>query len=85
MAGSTKSKNLHIQSIGRAFRSETPLIIDLVDSNYVSKRHWRERKKNYEAMNCEIKEFFIEDKDKPIDIEELHNDRLKAFLEKTKA
>lgn len=53
-AGSTKSHNLHIQSIGRAFRSENPVIIDLVDDNRISKSHWSARKKNYEEMNCEI-------------------------------
>lgn len=53
-AGSTKSHNLHIQSIGRAFRSDNPVIIDLVDDNRISKSHWNARKKNYEEMNCEI-------------------------------
>ena len=86
LAGSTKSHNLHIQSIGRVFRSDSPQIIELVDDNRISKSHWRERNKNYQEMNCEIREFFI---NKPQNVgetnEKIHAARLKAFLEKTKA
>ena len=88
LAGSTKSYNLHIQSIGRAFRSDHPLILDLVDNNRISKSHWRSRKKNYEEMNCDIKHFDLDKKEKEkeeADIKETHSERLKAFLEKTKA
>ena len=59
LCGSTKSHNIHIQSIGRAFRSDSPIIVDIVDDNSISKRHWTERKKNYLQMNCEIKEIRI--------------------------
>ena len=48
---STKSHNLHIQSIGRVFRSDCPTILELVDDNRISKSHWRARKKNYDEMN----------------------------------
>jgi superfamily II DNA or RNA helicase len=51
---STKSFNLHIQSIGRAFRSDNPVIFDFVDDNRISQSHWRAREKNYNEMNCEI-------------------------------
>ena len=59
LCGSTKSHNIHIQSIGRAFRSDSPIIVDISDSDSISKRHWTERKKNYLQMNCEIKEIRI--------------------------
>ncbi len=54
LAGSTKSKNLHIQSIGRAFRSDTPTVIDLCDADRISKSHWSARKKDYLSLNCTI-------------------------------
>jgi len=61
-AGSTKSVVLHDQSIGRP-RSETPIIIDLVDDNRISKKHWGCRKKNYiNEYNCEIIEVIIKTK-----------------------
>jgi len=90
LAGSTKSHNLHIQNIDRVFRSDSPIIIDLVDSNRISLSHWRERKKNYDEMNCEIKEFNLNKKEAKDELseaerEELHSSRLKAFLDKTKA
>jgi superfamily II DNA or RNA helicase len=59
LCGSTKSHNIHIQSIGRSFRSDNPIIVDIVDENSISKRHWTERKKNYLQMNCDIKEIHI--------------------------
>ena len=59
LCGSTKSHNIHIQSIGRVFRSDKPIIVDISDSDSISKRHWTERKKNYLQMNCEIKEIRI--------------------------
>ena len=54
LAGSTKSHNLHIQSVGRAFRASNPTIIDIVDDNRISKSHWNARRKNYEQENCKI-------------------------------
>lgn len=56
---STKSFNLHIQSIGRAFRSENPIIFDIVDEDRISKSHYNERRKNYENMNCKIYEVSV--------------------------
>lgn len=79
LAGSTKSHNLHIQSIGRVFRSDYPTIFELVDDNRISKSHWRARKKNYDEMNCEQEEYNIEKKVDPI---ETHNSRLEAYLNK---
>lgn len=60
LCGSTKSHNLHIQSIGRAFRADNPTIVDIVDFDKISKSHWAARKKNYLQMNCEIKEICID-------------------------
>ena len=54
LVGSTKAYNLHVQSIGRVFRSNNPVIIDFVDDNRISKNHWNHRRKNYESMNCII-------------------------------
>lgn len=119
LCGSTKSYNLHIQSIGRAFRSDNPLIVEFIDDDRISKSHSRERDKNYENLNCEIKVFKVNndvvlDKEvtqndinsmhaqrlkahgptpeqKVLNLEgdkqttEMHSQRLKAFLEKTKA
>jgi len=91
LCGSTKSYNLHIQSIGRAFRSDNPLIVEFIDDDRISKSHSRERDKNYESLNCEIKVFKVNNDvllDKEVtqeDINNMHSQRLKAFLEKTKA
>jgi len=95
LAGSTKSHNLHIQSIGRVFRSDYPTIFELVDDNRISKSHWRARKKNYDEMNCEQEEYNIEKKvdemnceqeeyniEKKVDPIETHNSRLEAYLNK---
>lgn len=60
LAGSTKSLSLHTQLIGRGFRANNPVIIDLVDDNPICKRHWAIRKKNYESLNCIIKEFYMQ-------------------------
>ena len=76
LAGTTKSKNLHLQSIGRAFRCQNPVIIDLVDDNRISKSHWYKRKQNYSQMNCEIKEFSM---NKEVNVEDRHKERLQAF------
>ena len=54
LTGTTKSLNLHKQSIGRAFRCEHPIIMDLVDDNRISKKHWTIRNKNYKEMNCDV-------------------------------
>ena len=88
LAGSTKSHNLHIQSIGRVFRSDNPTIIEFVDDNRISKSHWRERKKNYDEMNCEIETYNINEENKLVDEEddnknkEIHNSRLEAYKNK---
>ena len=79
LAGSTKSHNLHIQSIGRVFRSDNPTIFELVDDNRISKSHWRARQKNYNEMNCEIQVYNI---NKPVDPIETHNSRLESYLNK---
>jgi len=91
LCGSTKSYNLHIQSIGRAFRSDNPLIVEFIDDDRISKSHSRERDKNYAKLNCEIKTFRVNNEvmlDKEVtqeDINNTHAQRLKAFLKKTKA
>lgn len=43
------------QSIGRVFRAEMPVVIDLVDDNPILKRHWNERKKWYISRNGTLK------------------------------
>jgi len=48
LAGSTKSLTGLDQFIGRVFRADFPVIIDLVDNNRISKSHWTQRKKLYE-------------------------------------
>ena len=63
LAGSTKSFNLHQQSIGRAFRSDNPTIIDMADDDKISRNHWNQRRKNYEEMNCEIFEVKMKKKE----------------------
>lgn len=81
LVGSTKSYNLHIQSIGRAFRADNPVIIDFVDENRISKSHWNARRKHYEEMNCEIKEIFMKKKTDMTqdDVIEIHKSRLEAY------
>jgi superfamily II DNA or RNA helicase len=69
LAGSTKSFNLHQQSIGRAFRSDNPTIIDVVDSDKISLSHWNSRRKNYEEMNCDIFEVKMHKRDTMNNIE----------------
>jgi len=87
LACSTKSYNLHKQSIGRAFRSETPKIYDICDSDRIAKSHWRERKKNYTEMNSEIIEVHVSNDPKSVnikeeisqkDIDEMHAARLET-------
>ncbi len=82
LTGSTKSHNMHIQSIGRVFRASAPTIIELVDDNRVVKSHWRERKKNYMEMNCEIKEFNLTAAVAEPNVQEMHAARVKALQEK---
>ena len=87
LVGSTKSYNLHIQSIGRCFRSESPVIIDFVDNNRISKSHWNARRKHYQEMNCEIIDVVMHKRgqdeqnntDQEIDHTQMHNSRLKAY------
>jgi len=81
LVGSTKSHNLHIQSIGRAFRSKDPVIVDFVDDNKISQNHWNIRRRHYEEMNCEIKEISMQKREE-ISIEDTHNERIKAYMEK---
>lgn len=78
LVGSTKSFNLHTQSIGRAFRSDHPIIIDVVDEDVIAKRHWNARRKIYEEMNCEIIEIKMHKKEeeKEVNISEMHQARL---------
>ena len=86
LVGTTKSHNLHIQSIGRAFRCDHPIIVDAVDSDRISLAHWRARKKNYEEMNCNIIEMSMTKHTMGVEsIEEIKNnttDLNKLMLEK---
>jgi len=52
---SIKKASLLEQSIGRVFRAEMPVVIDLVDDNPILKRHWKERQKWYISRNGTIK------------------------------
>ena len=47
LTGSTKNVNSLCQFVGRIFRSEHPIIIDMVDNISICKRHWTQRKKWY--------------------------------------
>jgi superfamily II DNA or RNA helicase len=76
---STKSFNLHIQSIGRAFRSDNPVVIDFVDENRISKSHWNARHKNYKEMNCTIHEIEMK-KQQPVS--EMQSSHLSRYREK---
>lgn len=80
LVGSTKSYNLHIQSIGRAFRSDSPVIVDFVDDNRISKSHWNIRKKHYQEMNCDIQEVKMNKKE--VNIEDMHASRLEHHQNK---
>ena len=51
LCSSVKKASLLEQSVGRVFRADMPIIIDLVDSHDVLKRHWYERKKWYQSRN----------------------------------
>ena len=84
LTGSTKSHNMHIQSIGRVFRADNPTVIELIDKNRISASHWRERKKNYEELNCEIKEFTLTGEVAEVNVQEMHASRVKALQEKMK-
>ena len=76
---------MHIQSIGRVFRADNPTVIELIDDNRISASHWRERKKNYEDLNCEIKEFTLTGEVAEVNVQEMHASRVKALQEKMKA
>jgi superfamily II DNA or RNA helicase len=54
LATSIKKASLLEQTVGRVFRAELPVIIDLVDFNPILKRHWNERKKWYISRNGTI-------------------------------
>jgi superfamily II DNA or RNA helicase len=85
LVGTTKSHNLHIQSIGRAFRSDFPTIIDFVDDNKISDGHWKSRRANYNKMNCEIEEIIMKKREQEMSEEtsnEIHNSRLLALKNK---
>ena len=90
LCGSTKSHNLHIQSIGRAFRSDCPTIVDVVDNDRISRSHWSARKKNYLELNCDIKEIRVEEKKReteeitPESLAKIHTERVNALKEKMK-
>lgn len=89
ITGSTKSIPLLKQMRGRAFRSDFPVIFDLVDENKIVKRHWTERRKEYLTMNCEIKvikmsQTVIEtensDKSKKEKDQAVHQHRIQKFI-----
>jgi len=94
LIGTTKSDILHHQSIGRAFRSDFPVIIDFVDNNKISEKHWKNRRKNYNKLNCEIEEIIMKKRDENEDdiekeitqktINEMHLNRLLSLREKKK-
>ena len=91
LTGSTKSLVSVEQQCGRVFRSDTPIIIDLVDDNRICKGHWRERLKYYKHpdQNGTIiysKMYKNDDKNKEDDqiiknnhIRNLHQQRLKKL------
>lgn len=54
LAGSTKSPQLLAQLCGRAFRSEMPHIVDIVDNHGALEKHWRKRLKWYRDNNAVI-------------------------------
>lgn len=88
LVGSTKSFNLHQQSIGRAFRSDSPTIIDVVDADRISLSHWNARRKNYEEMNCDIFEVKMhkktnEQESNEPDIAQMHQQRLDKLNRET--
>jgi len=47
------------QSIGRAFRSNEPIIIDFVDNHIMLERHYKKRKQYYKILNSKIQEVKI--------------------------
>ena len=73
---------MHIQSIGRVFRSDNPIIIDIVDEDRISKSHYSKRKKNYNELNCEIIELNLKQEEKvetdDARILRMHKERLLA-------
>lgn len=82
---STKSFNLHIQSIGRAFRADNPVVVDVVDDNRISQSHWRAREKNYNEMNCVIHSVQMHRRDEEIveqPVAEMQQSRLEAHRQK---
>jgi superfamily II DNA or RNA helicase len=91
MTCSTKSYNLHIQSIGRGFRSESPSIIHIVDEDKISKSHWSVCKKTYSSLNCQIHEIHMKPEEKnqeekkeitQEELQKLNQTQVKALREK---
>lgn len=58
ICSSIKSPTRLEQCVGRAFRSESPVVFHLVDENPLAKRHWYECQKWYKSRNGEIQEIF---------------------------
>jgi len=54
MVGSTKSKTRVVQALGRAERSDNPMVIDLVDDNGSIQRHWKVRRAIYNKRKAKI-------------------------------
>ncbi len=61
MAGSTKSKTWIMQALGRAFRSDRPMVLDLIDENGTHDRHWKVKRAIYNKLKAKIVEVPIDD------------------------
>ena len=55
VAGSVKSETLLEQMVGRVFRAENPVVVHIVDSDNISRKHWLSCRKWYLGANGEIK------------------------------
>ena len=60
---STKQSWLVEQSVGRAFRSEMPVVVDFIDDHPTSKSHFRNRQRWYKSRGGNVKKV----KGEPID------------------
>jgi len=63
LATSIKDSALLEQSIGRGFRSDFPIIYDIVDENGVLKNHYYCRYQWYKDKNCDFEEFISTEED----------------------
>jgi superfamily II DNA or RNA helicase len=59
LVGSTRSEAVLTQLVGRAFRSDFPIIVVFVDKGTIAERHWRIQKKWFLSKGGIISDYYL--------------------------